>query len=445
MNQSYAEILARHVFELKYEHLSSSTIQKTKQCLLDYMGGVFHASKSDTAISYINLAKELGGDGTAEILGSKVKTTASYAAFANAALGHIAETDDGHRASIMHIGTVVFPVIFALKSETLIDGKDIIEAAVAGYELAIRVGECLNQSHYNTWHTTATAGTFGAAAAAAKILKLTEEQTAWTLAHAGTQMAGLWQFLDDSCLTAKVLHPAKSAQNGIIAAFTAKANIPGPSHIFEGKRGVANAYSTNSDLSYLIKDLGKTYKVNEANFKAYPTCGQTHSMIDALRKIQDEHNFEHNDVKNINVFVYQKTIDIANIENPSTVAQAKFSVKYCLALLLLKGSISFTNIDEETLTNPDIITLMQKINVLFDEDINKGFPRCRPCKVTLTTSNNEYKAENYYRRGDPETPMSQGEVENKFRELTKGFLPKSDQEKYIKWVGLIETTTEWPL
>ena len=91
------------------------------------MGGVFHASDSATAISYISLAKELGGDGNAKILGSKVNTTASYAAFANAALGHIAETDDGHRASIMHIGTIVFPVILALRSEADIDGKDIIE------------------------------------------------------------------------------------------------------------------------------------------------------------------------------------------------------------------------------------------------------------------------------------------------------------------------------
>ncbi|MBT5072525.1 MAG: MmgE/PrpD family protein, partial [Kordiimonadaceae bacterium] len=335
-------------------------------------------------------------------------------------------------------------VIFALRSETAVDGKDIIEATVAGYELAIRVGECLNQSHYNTWHTTATAGTFGAAAAAAKLLKLSEEQTVWTLAHAGTQMAGLWQFLDDNCLTAKVLHPAKSAQNGIIAAFTAKVNIPGPSNIFEGKRGVANAYSTNSDLSYLIKDLGKIYKVDEANFKAYPTCGQTHSMIDALRKIQDEHDIDHDSVRNIDVFVYQKTIDIANIEKPETVAQAKFSVKHCLALLLVKGSISFTNIDEKSLTDPDIVTLMQKINVLFDEDINKGFPRCRPCKIILTTSDNEYKAENYYRRGDPETPMSQIEIENKFRELTRDCLSKTDQQKYIDGVDSIETTTEWP-
>ncbi len=111
----------------------------------------------------------------------------------------------------------------------------------------------------------------------------------------------------------------------------------------------------------------------------------------------------------------------------------------------MKGSISFTNIDEKSLTDPDIISLMQKINVLFDEDINKDFPRCRPCKIILTTSDNEYKAENYYRRGDPETPMSQDEIENKFRELTNGFLPNSDQEKYIKWVGSIETTTEWPL
>jgi len=444
MQQTYSEKLAQFITAVEYKNIPGPTVEKTKQCMLDYMGGVYHAYGTETATTYINLAKELGGEGNAQILGSNVKTTVSYAAFANAALGHITETDDGHRASIMHIGTVVFPVIFALKSECSFNGKDIIEAAVCGYELAIRVGECLGQGHYNTWHTTATAGTFGAVATAAKLLRLNQEQTMWAIGHAGTQMAGLWQFLDDNCLEAKVLHPAKSAQNGIIAAYTAKANIPGPRHIFEGERGVANAFSGNSDLSLLDSGLSEIFKADEANFKAYPTCGQTHSMIDALRKILGETDISHDDVESMDVSVYQKTIDIANIENPTTVAQAKFSVKYCLAHLIVKGAISFTNITQNSINDPDIRSLMQKINVQFNAEIAKDFPRCRPCKIKLRTSTNDYEAENYYRRGDPETPMSQGEVESKFIQLTDGFLSNAEQKTYIDWLASIETSNEIP-
>jgi len=442
MQQTYSEKLAQYVAELNYQQLPKETVKKTRQCLTDYLGGVFHAYGTETAEIYVNLARELGGDGNAPILGSDVKTTASYAAFANAALGHIAETDDGHRASIMHIGTVLFPVIFALKSECSFDGQKLIEAAVCGYDLAIRVGECLGQGHYNTWHTTATAGTFGAAATAAKLLGLNEEQTMWAIGHAGTQMAGLWQFLDDDCLTAKVLHPAKSAQNGIIAAYAAKANIPGPRHIFEGKRGVAGAFSTNADLAFLTENLGAKYKVDEANFKAYPTCGQTHSMIDALRKIWDGHDIKPEDVEHVDVRVYQKTIDIANIENPTTVAQAKFSVKYCLAHLMIKGTLSFTNITSESVADPAIKSLMKKIDVQFDAEINKDFPRCRPCKITLKTNEQEYRSKNHYRRGDPETPMNQSEVEDKFIELTDGFLSKTVQKRYITWLSSLESSDE---
>src|SRR6056297_393974 len=169
---SYSRQLARYIGDLKFDELPVNTVNKTKHCFTDWLAAVFNSYSNNLSTSYIDFATRMGEEGSSSILGSEKKTTLPWAAFANASLGHITEVDDGHRMSIMHIGTVVLPVVFAYAEKLSSSGQEMIEAAVCGYDLAIRVGECLGKDHYSMWHTTATAGTFGAAAAAAKMLKL---------------------------------------------------------------------------------------------------------------------------------------------------------------------------------------------------------------------------------------------------------------------------------
>ena len=199
----YSKKIANFIEKLDYRDIPKETVQKAKYCFIDWLGAVYAAYKSPLAEKYINFARNLGNEGEHLIIGSSYTTSLPWSIFANAALGHIAEVDDGHRTSIIHPGAVVMPVAFELGLDCKLTGKEILTSIVAGYDVAIRIGECLGDQHYTIWHTTATAGTFGATAAAAKIYNLKQEEIVNALGHAGTQASGLWQFLLDGAVDAK--------------------------------------------------------------------------------------------------------------------------------------------------------------------------------------------------------------------------------------------------
>jgi 2-methylcitrate dehydratase PrpD len=432
---SYSRQLAQYIAGLEFDALQESTVTKTEHCFTDWLAAVFNSYTNNLSSSYIDFATRMGGDGTGTIIGSEQRTALPWAAFANACLGHITEVDDGHRMSIMHIGTVVLPVVFAYAEKLSSSGKDMIEAAVCGYDLAIRVGECLGKDHYTIWHTTATAGTFGAAAAAAKMLKLSEEEIVWTLGHAGTQAAGLWQFLLDGSVKAKAFHPGKAVFNGILAAELAAQGIEGPEHIFEGEKGFCRSASPDFDLSYLTDRLGSHFKVDEVNFKGYPTCGQTHSMIDAVKKIMENRELKPEEIEKIEAHVYRKAIDVAGITDPTSLEEAKFSNPFCMATLITKKEITFTNISAKDLENRTIRDLMTKVKLIFDPELEKLFPACRPCRISVTLKDGTtLTAENRFRKGDPENPMDRASMADKFTELTSPVIGEDVRKRVLDWV-----------
>jgi len=347
--------LSRYIVGLEFGHLPEKTVLKAKHSFADWLAAVFASKGSSLADIYVDFAVSMGGEGTVSILGRKERTSLPFAALANGCLGHIEEVDDGHRMSIMHIGTVVLPVVFAYGEKLGASGKKMIEAAVCGYDLAIRAGECLGKDHYTRWHTTATAGVFGAAAAAAKMLGLDEERTVHALGHAGTQASGLWQFLQDGAVAAKPFHPGKAAFNGILAAELALRGVEGAHRIFDGEKGFCRSTSSDFRLEFLTEGLGSTFKIDETNFKGYPTCGQTHSMIDALKKIMKDHPLVPEEIEKIEARVYKKAVEVAGIESPSSLEEAKFSNAFCMSALLVKGDITFGNLSEDDLKDPRIL------------------------------------------------------------------------------------------
>ncbi|CAK7028383.1 MAG: hypothetical protein DELT_02674 [Desulfovibrio sp.] len=433
---------------VSWETLPEAVREKTRACLLDWLAAVSSGAAHPAAATYVALARELGGTQGVSIAARTETTSKAFAIFANGALGHITENDDGHRWSIMHPGDVVFPVVAVLAPLAANPAKAAVEGAVVGYEAAIRLGVALGPDHYSTWHTTATAGVFGAAAAAAKILELGEHGMADALGHAGTQAAGLWQFLDDGCVAAKPFHPGKSCLSGYIAAVTAKNGIPGAAHILEGSKGVLAALGRPPMPEKFAANLGNGYAILEANFKGYPTCGQTHSMIDALARIMKEHGISAADVASIEARVYAKAITVAGNLNPQNLEEAKFSIPFCLAYMLLHGRIPFTGITGDDVFRDDIRAVMGKVSLVEDAAMTAGFPDARPCRVIVTTTDGRrLDAENTFRKGDPENPMTFDEIADKFRELGAGVYSPIKRETVITTVRNMcrdENAGTWP-
>lgn len=433
------------------ENIPGEIREKTRACLLDWLAAVSSGAAHPAADIYVSLARGLGGAGETggvAIACRAEKTSAAFAAFTNGALGHITENDDGHRQAIMHPGDVVFPVVAVLAPFAKNPAGAAIEGAVVGYEATIRLGVAFGPGHYNIWHTTATAGVFGAAAAAAKILGLGEKGMADALGHAGTQSAGLWQFLDDECVAAKPFHPGKSCLSGYMAAMAAKEGIPGAAHIIEGPKGLLAGLGRPPMPEKFSENLGKGYAITETNVKAYPTCGQTHSMIDALARIIKENGIRADGVEAIEARVYAKALAVAGKADPRNLEEAKFSIHFCLAYMLLHGKIPFTGISAEDVFREDIRAVMAKVSLAEDPEMTAGFPDARPCRITVAMKDGRrFTAENRFRRGDPESPMSFDEIADKFRELGAAVFSHAKREAIISTVRNMcreGETGKWP-
>ena len=248
--------LASFAAHLKVDDIPSDVMSRAEDLLVDWFGSAIAGKGSRPVETITQFAQNMGGfdskhAGPSEILISRKSSSPFLAAMANAAASHVAEQDDVHNGSVFHPATVVFPPALACAQAIGASGEDLLVAAVAGYEVGIRVGEFLGRSHYKVFHTTGTAGTLAAAAAVGRLLKLSPTQMLHAFGSAGTQSAGLWEFLRDAA-DSKQLHTAHAAATGLMSAYIAQEGFTGAEHILEGKQGLAAGMSSDADPSKLV-------------------------------------------------------------------------------------------------------------------------------------------------------------------------------------------------
>lgn len=350
------------------------------------------------------------GEGRGIIVGQVKGAPMSEAAAANAAISHLWEVDDAHKGSMTHPGIVVLPTVLALAQTMPNPSVDRMRGAiVVGYEAMLRIGSFLGKAHYAVCHTTATAGTFGAAAAAAHMLELDPEATLWALGHAGTQAQGMWQFLDDRAEDAKAFHGATAVRNGLSAALLANAGIKGAAHILEGPRGLMAAWHiTDADPHWL--QPGEDLMIDEVTVKNWPTCGQMHTALDCAEALAGQilHGAQ---IEKVVVTVPKACIDIATNPSPATVAEAKFSTAFCVAATLLGQKPDMVGLNAQLMLSEAVRTLSAQTEVVEDPAFTAQFPKLRPAKVSVHLETGEVLEEQRtFRKGDPELFWQHGEL-----------------------------------
>ncbi len=227
--------LARFLVALPQDARLEPAIDAAEVYLLDWLGSAVAGRRTEPG----RILLEYGAsqpDGHASIVGEAWGRSDEVAALVNGGLSHIVEMDDVDRGSVLHPGAVVIPAALALAESRSKSGRALLTAIVAGYEIAVRVGEAVGKKHYRYFHNTSTCGVFGAAAAAASILELDEESIVWAFGNAGTQASGLWEFNAEGAMS-KHLHAGRAAANGILAALLAECGLTGARFILEGERG----------------------------------------------------------------------------------------------------------------------------------------------------------------------------------------------------------------
>lgn len=349
-------------------------------------------------------------------------------AFLLAALSHITETDDLHRASITHPGCVVVPVALTLGRAHNRPPPAILDAVLAGYEAMIRVGEALGPAHYRIFHNTATAGPFGSAAAAATLLGLDEEQWVWAFGSAGTQAAGLWQFNADATMS-KPLHAGHAAEAGLKAALLAGNGFTGAERILEGDRGFFRALCPDPTPERVLAEA-PGWKLPETSIKPYPSCRHTHPAIDAALRLRDR-ICPATAIGAIEIESYPAALDLTDNANPESTAAAKFSIQFCVAAALVRGRPGLAAFEGAGLSDPVVRGLLGRSTARTAPDLAANYPARWGARVTVRGDGAEWTESQATASGDPEDPLTDRELEAKARDLlTHGGLSRDQVERW---------------
>ena len=414
LDASPTAALALFASTLRFEHIPANVVQRAEDLLLVWFGSALAGKGARAVESIERFALHMGpSDGPAEVLVSRRRTTPLFAAMVNAAASHFAEQDDVHNGSVFHPGAVVFPPALAIAQAQGSSGRDLLTAAVAGYEVGIRVGEFLGRSHYKVFHTTGTAGTVAAAAAAGRMLELSPERMRHAFGSAGTQAAGLWEFLRDAA-DSKQLHVAKAAGDGLLAAYLAHDGFTGAARILEGAQGMAAGMSTDADPARLTDRLGERWALTETSFKWHAACRHTHPAADALLQIVTDHDIAPENIAEITAHVHQAAIDVLGpVANPSTVHQAKFSMGTVLGMIATFRRAGLAEFQHH-FRDPRVVALRDRVRMVQDEDVEAAYPQRWIGKVDVVTRDGRTLTSRVEEpRGDPGNSLSGSEVLDK--------------------------------
>lgn len=418
-----SENLAAFCANLKFEDIPRDVVQRTLELMLDWTGSCLAGSGSRQARIMRGFAEQMGPtSGASRILGSDKTSSPLFAALVNAAASHVVEQDDLHNSSVFHPATVVFPPALAVAEHEQTSGKALITACIAGYEAGIRIGEYLGRSHYRIFHTTATAGTLASAMAVSNLLGLDQKQTLNALGSAGTQAAGLWEFLRDAA-DSKQLHTAKASADGLFAAYTAAAGLTGAAQILEGAQGMGVGLHAEGNVEALTDRLGDRWALMETSFKYHASCRHTHPAADAMLAIMQTHAPDLSTIDSIRVHVYQAAYDVLGaVKYPATVHQSKFSMGFVLALIAREGRAGVSAFTESALSDPELIALHDKVSMRVDAEIDSAYPNKWCAKVVVTTQNGESLSHFVDTPlGDPGNFLSRSQIEDKVRRLSQHF------------------------
>jgi len=420
MSEHPSKILATFAATLRFENIPSPVLRRAEDLFLDWFGSALAGKGARPVEAIERFAITMGpAVGESEVLVSRRRTSPLFAAMVNAASSHFAEQDDVHNGAVFHPGTVVYPPVLAVAQTIGSSGSELLTAAVAGYEVGIRVGEFLGRTHYQVFHTTGTAGTLAAAAGVGRLLNLSAEQMLDAFGSAGTQSAGLWEFLRDAA-DSKQLHTAKAAADGLLSAYLAKDGFTGAKHILEGPQGMAAGMSNDADLAKLTDRLGERWALVETSFKYHASCRHTHPAADALQSVMAQHQLNPEMITRVTAHVHQAAIDVLGpVVNPVTIHQAKFSMGTVLGMIALFGRAGMAEFADH-FNDPSVAAFREKCAMLLDTEVDREYPKRWIGKVTVETADGRTLHGRVDEpKGDPGNTLTRSELEQKALRLAE--------------------------
>lgn len=422
--------IADYAIREQTSKLHPDVIHHAKRAVIDWYASLLPGSRVAPATLLEQAFAEDLDRGRAR-LGSGRRATQRTAALINGAASHSVEFDDIYRDAGYHPGSPIISAALAAAQAHGASGEAFLRGVVVGYETSTRIGEAIMPSHYKFWHITGTVGTLGAAAAAATVMGCNREQFMHALATATTMAAGLQQAFRSQAMS-KPLHGGHASDAGTLAAMAAAKGVTGALDILEGDVGFGAAMSVNPNWEKATRGLGEDYHIVHVTFKNHGCCGHTFAPIDAVLHLQKQHKFTYRDVKHVRIATYKAGLDIVNNANPEGDYQAKFSLQYTVAHALVHGSVRLNAFLPERMNDPQVRAMMKRIECVEDKELSKGYPNQRAAQVDIEL-NDGRKVGHFQptRKGDPEMPLTDEELNDKYLELATPVLGDAGARKLL--------------
>ncbi|MEO3884680.1 MmgE/PrpD family protein [Nonomuraea sp. B5E05] len=415
-----AELAARTV-QARTGAIPQAAGHAANRALVDWYAAAVSGGVEPPAriLSEVVLAESVAGHSCVVPSGRAVP--ARPAALINATAAHTTEIDDIFRDGMYHPGAPTIAAALAVAEEVNASGADLLRAIVLGFEVGCRLAQAVAPSHYRFWHPTGTIGALGATVAAADLYDLDADRLTHALATATTMAAGLQQAFRGESMS-KPLHAGRAAETGVFAAATAARGFTGTAGAFDGEAGLAAAMSADADLSVAARSFGEPFAVGSITVKNHACCGHTFAAVDAALELRSAFP-DLRDIERIEIDTYRAATITAGHPRPETAFEAKFSLAYCVAAALGLGTVRAAAFEPSALADPLLRRLVERTVVRVDGRYEKLAPNRRAARVTVSGENNGRRsAERLTRRGDPDEPLSDAELSDKFVEFTQPVL-----------------------
>jgi 2-methylcitrate dehydratase PrpD len=418
------KVLARYLVNSRWEDIPQRVRHEASRALLNWLGCAVGSCRHETVERALTALQPFCGPPQAAVLGRSERVDILNAALLNGISSHVLDFDDTH-AKAIHPSAPVLPALLAYAEWRRITGAELVHAFVLGVEAEERVGLSVFPEHYEAgWHITGTAGVFGAAAAAGKLLGLDEQRMAWALGIAATQAAGLQEVFGSDC---KSLHPGRAAQNGLTAALLAANGFTSSERAIEAPRGFARVTSTRFDPAVITEGLGERFELLSNMYKPY-ACGLVvHAAIDGCIEICREHGLAPDAIEAVELTVSPLVLKLTGKTAPQSGLEGKFSVFHAVSAAIVHGAAGEAQFSDACVRDPRVVALRGRVSAREDSAIGRTEAR-----VTIRTLDGRTLARHVeHALGTLARPMSDADLEAKFRGLAGELLPPAQVEETI--------------
>lgn len=403
----------------KSQEIPYDVIRQARKVLLDYLGVL------------------VGGKKYLEEKHPELIASAPSEVFLNGFAAHVLELDDGHRHGMIHLGASIVSAVFDAAKKEGLKSDDVLRGIVMGYEVAVRCARAIQPGHKERgYHVSGTCGTIGSAMGIAFACGFTNEQMKSTLTCAVSSAAGVLE-IQEQASEMKPFNVGRAAMAGVVAAYVGKLAMLGPDDILGGKRGFLAALTGTPKPEFLIDFSNDDYAIMGIYQKVHAACRHCHPAIDAIIDMRNDLNLKPEQIDHIEVRTYKLAVGSHDHTEIMGISSAKLSTPYAVALAVVKGSADYADYNEANLDDYNIKLITRKVRVIEDEKLTAQSPAVRGAKVTIYLKDgNVYEALCLYPKGEPEHPLTQEELEDKFRGLAMyGGMTKAECDEVINEIG----------